>query len=240
MPNKKLVDYFDLLSDMADHFNVVTKLTPDVYKFVKINSIVAKKNSNKIYKLVRTLQYDVTFSGMRDRMLAGLLSIYNKVFELLDTKENLGGGTMKNYFVVGIETGNDLRTKVFSFDMYMIQADTYKDLLESEEFNAIPNIDDKNIHSAIFNFGFQYEKDMEAIDTKHKVFHIKAFQEPSTSIKMYPLKIDNEDKTFDIKDPVCKEIIKQRLSETEQQIYYVGMDVNEIEFVEENSSKIEE
>ena len=234
----------NMFPDMDNYTSIMT-INPEVYGFINITALVGKNESKKVYRFKRTMEYRPTYSPLRDRMFAALTAVYNKIFELLDDRK-MNDGNLKNYYLVSIETANDIPRRILSFDMYLIQADDFKQLVNKPEFRNLPGIDDKEKHVAVFAFGYQYEKNMNAIDITNKVFHGKAYKQTSNAIKVYNFEEDS-DLVFDIEDDKCKQFINNCFDGCERYIYDIGLsledyehDYTEHELNQENDSMIQE
>ena len=142
-----------------DNYYISMMMNPDVYNFMKVSATINKHGSSKVYKIVRTMEYSSSFNGLRDRMYAGVLAIYNHMFKELEDLEDLQKGSVKNYFCIAVETANDFKKQVLSYDMYFIKSPSWEQLIKSKEYDMIPNVDNEEKHTAIFNFGYQYEED---------------------------------------------------------------------------------
>ena len=214
----------DMFSNMENYTSIMT-LNPEVYGFVNITALVGKNGSKRSYRLKRTMEYKATYSPLRDRMFAALTAAYDKIFELLADKK-MNDGNLKNYYLISIESANDIPRRILSFDMYMLQADSFKDLVNKPEFRNLPGIDDRDKHVAIFAFGYQYEKDMNVIDITNKVFRCKAFKQTSNAIKVYNFEEDS-DMVFDIDDDKCKQFIHNCFEGCDRYIYNIGLELED-------------
>ena len=216
----------DMFPGMENYTSIMT-LYPEVYGFVNTTALVGKNNSKRVYRLKRTMEYRATYSPLRDRMFAALTTVYDKIFELLEDKK-MNDGNLKNYYLISIETANDIPRRILSFDMYMLQANDFKELVNKPEFKNLPGIDDKDKHVAIFAFGFQYEKDMDAINITNKVFHAKAFKQTSNAIKVYNFE-EESDMVFDVDNDKCKQFIRNCFDDCEKYTYDIGLSLEDYE-----------
>lgn len=207
-----------------ENYIAFMKLNPDVYGFIEASLLVGKKGSSKVFRLKRTVQYQATFSSIRDRMFAGLSCVYDKMYEMFGPNGQPHNGELKNYFAIAIETGNDIPRKTLSFDIYLIQAQSYQQLLTMPEFNALPGIEDDKLHKAVFAFGYQYSKDVESIDLTNKIFHFKVYKDEGSNIRVYDLK-DNF--TFDPEDEDCMTFVDGCFYGLDRSTYYIGMNVTD-------------
>lgn len=215
----------DMFPKMENYTSII-KITPEIYGFVDITALVGKNNDKTVHRIKRSMQYIMAFSALKDRMFAGLSATYSKIFELLKDKQQ-NNGNLKNYYMVAIESGNDIPRRIFSFDMYMLQADNYKhDLIKRPEYKNLPNIDDKKRVVGTFAFGYQYEQDMNSIDICNKVFHIKAYKEISSAIKAY--NFDQEsDLIYDIESEKCNQFIENCFNGVDRYIYDIGLEMED-------------
>ena len=205
-----------------DNYTSIIKLNPDIYGFINIAAMVGANNSKIAYRVKRTMEYKASFSAFRDRMFAGLMSVYAKMFELLNSKGSLNNGSLKNYYAIAIETGNDIPRRILSFDMYILQADNFQDLIAKAEFKNLPKIAEKETRAAIFALGYQYDQDMSDIDITNTVFHLKVFKDDINPIKVY--KLDNEDDfTYDTDNEKFNSFIDAVFEDTDKNIYYSGL-----------------
>lgn len=170
-----------------DNYYISMMMNPDVYNFMKVSATINKHGSSKVYKIVRTMEYSSSFNGLRDRMYAGVLAIYNHMFKELEDLEDLQKGPVKNYFCIAVETTNDFKKQVLSYDMYFIKSPSWEQLIKSKEYDMIPNVDNEEKHIAIFNFGYQYEEDMDKINLESKIYHIKAYKAKTDTLLKYTI-----------------------------------------------------
>ena len=204
-----------------ENYLVFTKMNPDVYGFVDVTALIGKVGAKRVFRLKRTVQYQASFSSIRDRMFAGLTCTYDKMYEMFGESQKYDG-ELKNYFAVAIETGNDIPRKTLSFDIYLIQSQSYQALLTSKEFNAIPNINEEKLHKAVFAFGYQYSKDIESIGLTDKVFHFKVFKDDSGNMRSYDL---GDEFTFSAEDENCLAFVDGCFYGTDRSTYYIGLNV---------------
>ena len=202
-----------------DNYSVSIKISPSVHGYIGVSSITCENNGKKAYRVNRTLEYAAAFGPMRDRMLAGLFSVYASIFKELGGKSSDAAGKLKNYYVVAVATDHDLKDKILYFDMYPLQADSYESLIKSKEFLAIPHIDEDGVHSAIFNLGYQYIKDMDGIGINTTMWHMCCFKENHDGIRTY--EINNG--TFDMDTDATKNLINEALSNNDIHTYHIGM-----------------
>ena len=204
-----------------ENYLVFTKMNPDVYGFVDVTALIGKVGAKSVFRLKRTVQYQASFSSIRDRMFAGLTCIYDKMYEMFGQTQKCNG-ELKNYFAVAIETGNDIPRKTLSFDIHLIQSQSYQALLTSKEFNAIPNINEEKLHKAVFAFGYQYSKDIESIGLTDKIFHFKVYKDDSGNLRSYDL---GDEFTFSAEDENCLAFIDGCFYGTDRSTYYIGLNM---------------
>lgn len=206
-----------------ENYLVFTKMSPDVYGFVDVTALIGKAGAKRVFRLKRTVQYQASFSSIRDRMFAGLTCVYDKMYELFGQGQK-HDGELKNYFAVAVETGNDIPRKTLSFDIYLIQSQSYQALLTSKAFNDIPNINEDKLHKAVFAFGYQYSKDIESIGLTDKIFHFKVYKDDSSNMRVYDL---GDEFTFSAEDENCLAFIDGCFYGTDRSTYYIGLDVDD-------------
>ena len=205
--------------DNMENYTVISNIVPDTYGYINITSLVGLNNSNKTYRLRRSMKYDEAFSALRDRMFAGNAVMYAKVGDLLgDNPPN--SGELKNYYLVAIETGNDLPKRTLSFDMYIIQSENFKILRTMPKFLNLPGVNDTSKHIAVFTYGYQRVDNMNLIDIENKVFHTKAFRHDLTSIRSYTL---DEPLKFDLDNDICKKFVDTCFYGTDRFEYDIGI-----------------
>ena len=209
-----------LFPKMDNNYFVTMEFNNDIYGFVTVVCTVAEDGSNEVYKVTRTIEYSSNFNGLRDRMFAGLVAIYNKIFNQLQYLKNLQQGELKNYFCVAIETGNDMNKQILDYDIYFIKAQDTKELLESERFKNIPGIEDDKIHRAIFNYGYQYENDFDGINIQNTIYHMRCHKYVKDGLKRYVIP---EGKKFDTKDNDIREFITSLFSQDRFNDYTIGL-----------------
>ena len=210
----------ELIFPGQDNYYVTMQLTPDIHNYVNVVAAVVKDDSNEVYKVTRTMEYSSSFNGLRDRMFAGLIAIYNHVFNELTKIDVREQGELKNFFCVCVETNNDLSKKVISFDAYFIQADSGDDLINSEEFKSIPNVDDQSHYTAIFNFGFQYIDDLNKIGIVNNKCSINCLKINKDGLKRYRLP---EDGKFDKDSQSDRLFINSLFDYTNLADYAIGL-----------------
>ena len=218
----------------CDNYSIHMRINPDIHGFVSISALSCKNGAGRAYRVTRTMEYTAAFGPIRDRMLAGLIGIYNHIFENIESTHE---GPLKNYYAIAVETANDIKTKTFSFDMYMLKSDSYDSLLKSPEFMAIPGIDDEKKHSAIFNFGYQYTDDMDRLKAESTVYHINAYKEPPDGIRVYECK---DGIAFDLDQSITLDFISEALKDVDIIHYYIGISSDAVDLyklAEENAQK---
>jgi len=205
--------------DDMENYTVIANIVPDTYGYINITSVVGLNNSSKTYRLRRSMKYDESFSALRDRMFAGNTVMYAKIGDLLgDNAPN--SGELKNYYLIAIESGNDLPKRTLSFDMYILQADSFKILRTMPKFLNLPGVSDTSKHIAVFTYGYQRVDNMNLIDIENKVFHTKAFRHDLTSIRSYTL---DEPLKFDLDNDICKKFIDSCFYGTDRFEYDIGI-----------------
>ena len=213
----------DKFPDM-ENFTCVTQVTPSVYGYVNISSLIGRNNSNRVIRMHRRLEYMPAYSPIRDHFYAGMNAIYLRVLELLQN-QTINNGDLKRYWVVGVETANDIPRRVLSFDMRIFQADTFEKLCELPEFQAIPGINDKKLHSVVYPYGMHYEYDMESIKYDKIVFHLRAYRYNPTPLDAFDL-----DKfTFDMESKECINFVNASFSGMNRELHSVGMTMEYID-----------
>ena len=217
-----------------ENYTLLSQLTPDVYGYVNSVVLVGKNNGSEVYRMPRTSQYMPAYSPIRDRMFMGLHVVYAKIIEMLKDKPINNGG-FKNYFLVTVETGNDKPQKVISFDGYIIEAEDPNELIQLNKFRAIPGIDNKKLHSAIFLLNRQYEEDMKLIDIENTVFHMKAFRHRAVRVDTFEL----EDCKFDMEDENCQKFIQSVFNGTNRSLYSIGLTYESTELLRNITGKID-
>jgi len=232
-----------MFPDMDNYTSIMT-INPAEYGYINITALVGKNESKRVYRLKRTMEYRPTYSPLRDRMFASLTAVYSKIFELLESNK-MNDGNLKNYYLVSIESANDIPRRILSFDMYLIQADNYPQLTQKPEFRNLPGIDDREKHIAVFAFGYQYEKNMNAIDITNKVIHSKAYKQIENTIKVYNFEEDS-DLVFNTDDDKCKQFINNCFDGCDRYTYDIGLLLEDYEHdytereINENDSMIRE
>ena len=201
-----------------ENYTLLSQISPDVYGYINSVVLAGKNNGTEVYRMPRTTQYMPAYSPIRDRMYMGLHVVYVKMIELLKGQPVNNGG-FQNYFLICVETGNDKPQKIISFDGYVIKANSDKELYMMKKFRAIPGIDDRTLHSAIFMLNRQYEKDMELIDIENTVFHMKAYRHRAVKIDTFEMK----DFTFDIESEDCQKFIQSVFNGTNRNLYSIGL-----------------
>lgn len=176
----------------ADLYKVYLKLSPSVYNYVMVAAAVRKKDADRAYRITRTMSYMNTFDGIRDRMFSGLIATYNFMYNTLAELDSLENGDLKNYFCVFIETDNDIKKEMLYYDIYFVQADNYEQVMDSDAFNAIPNIKDDSYHKAIMNFGYQYSEDMKKINIEKMILHTTSQKVPDEGLMRYSVPSDSD------------------------------------------------
>lgn len=209
-----------------DNYTTIVRINPYVYGSISITATTAKNNSTKLYRFRRNMKYKASFSSLRDHMFAGLLAAYNKTFDMLEDRQT-NTGPLKNYYMVAIETNNDIFKRILSFDMYMLQADNLKQLVNMPEFKNLPNVNDHTKCVAIFAYGYQYEANMNLLNICNKVFHTKAFKQLNTVIKMYDFKDNSDISNFDTDNEKCQQFLDYIFNRTDRFTYDVGLSLDD-------------
>ena len=212
------------------NYTVTISLTPEVYGFVNITALVGKNHSKTTYRINRTMEYKTSYTSLRDRMFAGLVAAYCKTFEMLKGLQ-VNNGALKNYYMVAVETGNDIPRRILSFDMYLIQANNYNELISMPDVQdlikpALPQdgSTEKDVkHVAVYAYGYQYEHDMDAIGICHKVFHMKGYKDNRTSV----IKAWNFDEDtnleVDMDSDAFLKFVDSAFATTNRYVYNIGM-----------------
>lgn len=181
--------------DMENYF-VRTRLTPDTFDSVTSTNMVCPFGGQQGYLITRTVNHKEMFSAMRDMMFASMCALYNHYFPDPSNNKPINA-TLKNYFTVCIMTDNDIENKVLSFDMYTLQDDSAESLIKNPVFKALPGVDDDKTHIAIFNFGYQYEINMNNVNALASVAHAKVFKELQDKITSFSFKNEYYGSLFD-------------------------------------------
>jgi len=207
--------------DGMTNYTAVCQLTPDVYGFVNTVTLVGEDNGKEVYRMPKTVQQYTAYSPIRDRMYIGMHVAYIAIVNRLKNKP-INNGDLKYYWLVAVETANDKPRRILSFDAYIIQKDSYEELLKSPEFAKIPGVNDEKKHSAVFVLGKQYAGDMELIDVEHMLLHMKAYKHTPVRIEKFSLE---NDLTFDFESEGCQQFIQNAFTGTDRNVYSIGLDI---------------
>ena len=202
------------------NYTAVCQVTPDVYGFINTVTILGEEGSKEVYRMPKTVQYVTAYTPIRDRMYMGMHAAYIEIVKQLSGKP-LNNGDLKYYWMVMVETGNDKPRRIISFDAYILQCNDYDTLITTPEFNKIPGINDKDIHSAVFILGKQYTGDMKTIDSDHLLFHIKAYKHTPVRIEKFNL---DEDLVFDFESEQCQKFLQSAFTGTDRNLYSIGIE----------------
>ena len=202
------------------NYTAVCQVTPDVYGFINTVTVIGEEGSKEVYRMPKTVQYVTAYTPIRDRMYMGMHAVYIEIVKKLSGKP-LNNGNLKYYWLVTVETGNDIPRRIIAFDAYILQSDSYDELLASPEFNKIPGINDEKIHSAVFILGKQYTGDMESIDTKHLVFHLKAYKHTPIRIEKFTL---YDELVYDFESEDCQKFLQNIFNGTDRNLYSIGLE----------------
>lgn len=215
------------LFENMENYNVISRVRPDVYQFINLTALVGKNEGKNVYRINRSIQQLQAFGPVRDRMLMGFMSIYAFIFERLHDKD-MHDGNMRPFFLIGVESANDTVNKILSYDGYLIQANSYAELITNPKVISLQNANNPNRHVGIFNFGLQYVHDLNSIGVIDKVFHIKSYKEPLPPIKGYDLDTldlpETKNVIFDVDSEACQHFIHLAMLHSDDNVYHVGLD----------------
>ena len=201
-----------------ENFICITQLSPSVYGQINIDSLIGRNNGTKAVRMHRRMEYVAAYSPIRDHFYAGMCSVYYKILELLENKD-INNGDLKRYWVVGVETGNDIPRRVLSFDMHVLQAESQEELYKSERFMSIPGIDDKKLHSVVYPYGRHYQYDMDSIDIENTIFHMRAYRYTPTPLTAFDL----DQFTLDMESKECINFVNASFAGTNRELIIVGL-----------------
>ena len=201
-----------------ENYSVNIKLSPSVYGYVRITSLAAKIYANKAYKIQRTMEYASSFKPIRDRMLAGLFA--TQAYILDNSQEKYDNGELLNYYVVSVEDSNNIKTKVFSFKSYIIQNDSYTGLIKSKEFKNIPDIENNDKTIGIFNYGYCYKNQVDALNLANTVFNVKVFREMENTIAVFG---GDKSLEFDLDNALTKQLLSDTFTNCDVYNYIIGL-----------------
>lgn len=159
-----------------EEYFATMKISPSTYGYIHTNSVIVGDNATECYKILRDIEYE-SFGSLKDRFYVGLLSIYAEIFKAMEGNvydEN----SFTNLYALAFETDNNIKNKVISFDIVLIES-TEEELLKNEKLKECYNKyigRDKSKHSAAFNYGMLYKNVVTDLDLLNTVFHLKAFK----------------------------------------------------------------